>query len=141
SLILLPGCECECLQTERGPLGMGRVPAPLGNFNPLPSSPADAASTTDLGHQRQLLLSALEHPGVLPVPHLLTFQFLLCHLGKVAAHAESSGLCPRVLGEIFGPLLLGVGPAASAEVTPEFPVLFLQTLLQTKDPEADLPPP
>ncbi|XP_042300041.1 phosphatidylinositol 3-kinase regulatory subunit beta-like, partial [Sceloporus undulatus] len=101
----------------------------------------DAAPTTDLGHQRQLLLSALERPGVLPVPHLLTFQFLLCHLGKVAAHAESSGLCPRVLGEIFGPLLLGVGPAASAEVTPEFPALFLQTLLQTKDPEADLLPP
>ncbi|KAH0625706.1 hypothetical protein JD844_033905 [Phrynosoma platyrhinos] len=74
----------------------------------------DAAPTTDLGHRRQLLLSALERPGVLPVSHLLTLQFLLRHLDKVAAHGDSSGLCPRTLGEIFGPLLLR-GPLAARE--------------------------
>ncbi|XP_063003464.1 phosphatidylinositol 3-kinase regulatory subunit beta [Elgaria multicarinata webbii] len=90
---------------------------------------------------RAQLLSVLEPPAV-PLPHLLTLQFLLRHLAKVAEHAGSNGLCPRALGETFGPLLLrGGAPAASAEGALDFSVLFLETLLQAKDTESDLPPP
>ncbi|XP_048352605.1 phosphatidylinositol 3-kinase regulatory subunit beta-like [Sphaerodactylus townsendi] len=62
---------------------------------------------------RAQLLSALEPPG-LPLPHLLTLQFLLRHLAKAGEQAESNGLQPRVLGEIFGPLLLRRPAAAAA---------------------------
>ncbi|XP_015665531.1 phosphatidylinositol 3-kinase regulatory subunit beta [Protobothrops mucrosquamatus] len=89
--------------------------------------------------QKQLL-SVLESPAM-PLPHLLTFQFLLRHFSKVAEQAESNGLLPRTLSEIFGVLLLRLPAAASSETTPDFPTLFLETLLQTKDPEPDLPPP
>lgn len=54
---------------------------------------------------RKQLLLALESPAV-PLQNLLTLQFLLHHLGKVSQQAESNGLHPRALGEIFGPLLL-----------------------------------
>ncbi|XP_060550131.1 phosphatidylinositol 3-kinase regulatory subunit beta isoform X2 [Pantherophis guttatus] len=89
--------------------------------------------------QKQLL-SVLESPAM-PLPHLLTFQFLLQHFSKVAEQAESNGLSPRTLSEIFGVLLLRLPAAASSETTPDFPNLFLETLLQTKDTEPDLPPP
>lgn len=89
--------------------------------------------------QKQLL-SVLEPPAM-PLPHLLTFQFLLRHFSKAAEQAESNGLSPRTLSEIFGVLLLRPPPAASSETTPDFPTLFLETLLQTKDTEPDLPPP
>ncbi|XP_026526593.1 phosphatidylinositol 3-kinase regulatory subunit beta [Notechis scutatus] len=89
--------------------------------------------------QKQLL-SVLESPAM-PLPHLLTFQFLLRHFSKVAEQAESNGLSPRNLSEIFGVLLLRLPAAASSEATPDFPNHFLETLLQTKDTEPDLPPP
>ncbi|XP_058019205.1 phosphatidylinositol 3-kinase regulatory subunit beta isoform X1 [Ahaetulla prasina] len=89
--------------------------------------------------QKQLL-SVLESPAM-PLPHLLTFQFLLRHFSKVVEQAESNGLSPRTLSEIFGVLLLRLPAAASSETTPDFPNLFLETLLQTKDTEPDLPPP
>ncbi|XP_070604276.1 phosphatidylinositol 3-kinase regulatory subunit beta isoform X2 [Erythrolamprus reginae] len=89
--------------------------------------------------QKQLL-SVLESPAM-PLPHLLTFQFLLRHFSKVAEQAESNGLSPRALSEIFGGLLLRFPAAASSETTPDVPNLFLETLLQTKDTESDLPPP
>ncbi|XP_077187625.1 phosphatidylinositol 3-kinase regulatory subunit beta [Paroedura picta] len=89
---------------------------------------------------RAQLLSVLEPPG-LPVAHLLTLQFLLRHWGKVAEQAESSGLRPRALGEIFGPLLLRRPAAASTEAGPDFSVLFLETLLQTPETKLEQPPP
>uniref|UniRef100_A0A8C5SEI2 Phosphoinositide-3-kinase regulatory subunit 2 n=1 Tax=Laticauda laticaudata TaxID=8630 RepID=A0A8C5SEI2_LATLA len=89
--------------------------------------------------QKQLL-SVLESPAM-PLPHLLTFQFLLRHFSKVAEQAESNELSPRNLSEIFGVLLLRLPAAASSETTPDFPNHFLETLLQTKDTEPDLPPP
>ncbi|XP_007424544.1 phosphatidylinositol 3-kinase regulatory subunit beta [Python bivittatus] len=89
--------------------------------------------------QKQLL--SLLEPPAMPLPHLLTFQFLLRHFSKVAEQAESNGLSPRTLSEIFGVLLLRLPPAASSETTPDVPTLFLETLLQTKDTEPDLPPP
>ncbi|XP_061457443.1 phosphatidylinositol 3-kinase regulatory subunit beta [Rhineura floridana] len=89
---------------------------------------------------RKQLLSALEPPAM-PLPHLLTLQFLLRHLGKVAEQAESNGLWPQALGEIFGGLILRGGPAASAEGAPDFPALFLEILLQTKDSETACRPP
>ncbi|XP_032094088.1 phosphatidylinositol 3-kinase regulatory subunit beta [Thamnophis elegans] len=89
--------------------------------------------------QKQLL-SVLESPAM-PLPHLLTFQFLLRHFSKVAEQAESNGLSPRTLSEIFGVLLLRLPAAASSETAPDFPNLFLETLLQAKDTEPDLPPP
>lgn len=90
--------------------------------------------------QKQLL-SVLE-PPTLALPHLLTLQFLLRHLTKVAEQAESNGLWPRALGEIFGPLLLrGPASATSAEINFDYCVLFLETLLQTKESEPELPPP
>uniref|UniRef100_A0A670Y223 Phosphoinositide-3-kinase regulatory subunit 2 n=1 Tax=Pseudonaja textilis TaxID=8673 RepID=A0A670Y223_PSETE len=64
--------------------------------------------------QKQLL-SVLESPAM-PLPHLLTFQFLLRHFSKVAEQAESNGLSPRNLSEIFGVLLLRL-PAAARWVT------------------------
>lgn len=54
---------------------------------------------------RKQLLLALESPAV-PLQNTLTLQFLLRHLVKVSQQAESNSLHPRVLGEIFGPLLL-----------------------------------
>uniref|UniRef100_A0ACB8F0U2 Uncharacterized protein n=1 Tax=Sphaerodactylus townsendi TaxID=933632 RepID=A0ACB8F0U2_9SAUR len=68
---------------------------------------------------RAQLLSALEPPG-LPLPHLLTLQFLLRHLAKAGEQAESNGLQPRVLGEIFGPLLLRRPAAAAAAAASGF---------------------
>lgn len=65
--------------------------------------------------QKQLL-SVLESPAM-PLPHLLTFQFLLQHFSKVAEQAESNGLSPRTLSEIFGVLLLRL-PAAARWVAP-----------------------
>nr|XP_028569094.1 phosphatidylinositol 3-kinase regulatory subunit beta isoform X1 [Podarcis muralis]XP_028569095.1 phosphatidylinositol 3-kinase regulatory subunit beta isoform X1 [Podarcis muralis] len=89
---------------------------------------------------RQHLLSLLAPPAM-PLAHLLTLQFLLRHWAKVAEQAERNGLGPRALGELFGGLVLRGAPAASAEGTPDFSALFLELLLEAKDPEADLPPP
>ncbi|KAM6369167.1 LOW QUALITY PROTEIN: phosphatidylinositol 3-kinase regulatory subunit beta [Pluvialis apricaria] len=88
---------------------------------------------------RKQLLLALESPAV-PLQNTLTLQFLLRHLGKVSQQAESNSLHPRVLGEIFGPLLLQL-PGASPELSPDFSVLFLETLLQTKELEPEQLPP
>lgn len=88
---------------------------------------------------RKQLLLALESPAV-PLQNLLTLQFLLRHLGKVSQQAESNGLHPRALGEIFGPLLLRL-PGTSAELSPDFSGLFLETLLQVKDSEPEQVPP
>ncbi|EMP24073.1 Phosphatidylinositol 3-kinase regulatory subunit beta [Chelonia mydas] len=88
---------------------------------------------------RKQLLLALESPAV-PLQNLLTLQFLLHHLGKVSQQAESNGLHPRALGEIFGPLLLQL-PGTSAELSPDFSGLFLETLLQVKDSEPEQVPP
>ncbi|KAH1174797.1 phosphatidylinositol 3-kinase regulatory subunit beta [Mauremys mutica] len=88
---------------------------------------------------RKQLLLALESPAV-PLQNLLTLQFLLRHLGKVSQQAESNGLHPRALGEIFGPLLLRL-PGTSAELSPDFSGLFLETLLQGKDSEPEQVPP
>ncbi|NXP41811.1 P85B kinase, partial [Leiothrix lutea] len=76
---------------------------------------------------KQLLL-ALESPAV-PLQNTLTLQFLLRHLGKVSQQAESNSLHPRALGEIFG------------QLSPDFSVLFLETLLQTKELEPEQLPP
>uniref|UniRef100_A0A8C3UI70 Phosphatidylinositol 3-kinase regulatory subunit beta n=1 Tax=Catharus ustulatus TaxID=91951 RepID=A0A8C3UI70_CATUS len=76
---------------------------------------------------RKQLLLALESPAV-PLQNALTLQFLLRHLGKVSQQAESNSLHPRALAEIFGPLLLRL-PGASPELSPDFSVLFLETLL------------
>nr|XP_056723531.1 phosphatidylinositol 3-kinase regulatory subunit beta [Euleptes europaea] len=89
---------------------------------------------------RTQLLSVLEAPG-LPLPHLLTLQFLLRHLAKAGEQAESNGLRPRLLAEIFGPLLLRRPAAASTETSPDFSVLFLETLLRTVEPGLEKPPP
>ncbi|NWW44397.1 P85B kinase, partial [Pedionomus torquatus] len=88
---------------------------------------------------RKQLLLALESPAV-PLQNMLTLQFLLRHLGKVSQQAESNSLHPRALGEIFGPLLLRL-PGASPELIPDFSVLFLETLLQTKELETEQLPP
>ncbi|NXM79940.1 P85B kinase, partial [Oenanthe oenanthe] len=88
---------------------------------------------------RKQLLLALESPAV-PLQNALTLQFLLRHLGKVSQQAESSSLHPRALAEIFGPLLLRL-PGASPELSPDFSVLFLETLLQTKEVEPEQLPP
>ncbi|NXA12989.1 P85B kinase, partial [Sapayoa aenigma] len=88
---------------------------------------------------RKQLLLALETPAV-PLQNTLTLQFLLRHLGKVSQQAESNSLHPRALGEIFGPLLLRL-PGASSELSPDFSVLFLETLLQTKELEPEQLPP
>ncbi|XP_020636675.3 phosphatidylinositol 3-kinase regulatory subunit beta [Pogona vitticeps] len=89
--------------------------------------------------QKQLL-SVLELPAV-PLAHLLTLQFLLRHLAKVAEQAESNGLDARALGEIFGPLLFRPPAAASAEPTLDVSAFFLETLLQAKSFQPDAPPP
>ncbi|XP_060132485.1 phosphatidylinositol 3-kinase regulatory subunit beta [Zootoca vivipara] len=96
------------------------------------------ASQADSGRQHLLSLLA---PPAMPLAHLLTLQFLLRHWAKVAEQAESNGLGPRALGEVFGGLVLRGAPAASAEGTPDFSALFLELLLEVKDPEAELPPP
>ncbi|NWX47886.1 P85B kinase, partial [Steatornis caripensis] len=88
---------------------------------------------------RKQLLLALESPAV-PLQNTLTLQFLLRHLGKVSQQAESNSLHPRALGEIFGPLLLRL-PGASTELSPDFSVLFLEILLQTKELELEQLPP
>ncbi|KAM9254850.1 phosphatidylinositol 3-kinase regulatory subunit beta [Cariama cristata] len=88
---------------------------------------------------RKQLLLALESPAV-PLQNTLTLQFLLRHLGKVSQQAESNSLHPRALGEIFGPLLLRL-PGSSPELSPDFSVLFLEILLQTKELEPEQLPP
>ncbi|NWS64042.1 P85B kinase, partial [Chunga burmeisteri] len=88
---------------------------------------------------RKQLLLALESPAV-PLQNTLTLQFLLRHLGKVSQQAESNSLHPRALGEIFGPLLLRL-PGTSPELSPDFSVLFLEMLLQTKELEPEQLPP
>ncbi|XP_009470154.1 PREDICTED: phosphatidylinositol 3-kinase regulatory subunit beta isoform X2 [Nipponia nippon] len=86
---------------------------------------------------RKQLLLALESPAV-PLQNTLTLQFLLRHLGKVSQQAESNSLHPRALGEIFGPLLLRL---PGARYVPDFSVLFLEILLQTKELEPEQLPP
>ncbi|NXC46214.1 P85B kinase, partial [Penelope pileata] len=88
---------------------------------------------------RKQLLLALESPAV-PLQNTLTLQFLLRHLGKVSQQAESNSLHPRALGEIFGPLLLRL-PGPSPDLSPDFSVLFLEVLLQTKELELEQLPP
>lgn len=99
------------------PMAMG-IPVGLGGWtglsDPCPiclsseiASPAAAAAA--VGWRRQQLLAVLE-PPLVPLHNALTLRFLLQHLGRVAqqaqAQAQGSGLGPRALGEIFGPLLL-----------------------------------
>uniref|UniRef100_F7FWT7 Phosphoinositide-3-kinase regulatory subunit 2 n=1 Tax=Ornithorhynchus anatinus TaxID=9258 RepID=F7FWT7_ORNAN len=88
---------------------------------------------------RKQLLALLEPPGV-PLQNSLALHFLLRHLGKVAQQADRNGLSPRVLGEIFGPLLLRL-PISGAESTTDFSVLLLETLLQDQDEEQEPAPP
>ncbi|XP_044541048.1 phosphatidylinositol 3-kinase regulatory subunit beta-like, partial [Gracilinanus agilis] len=103
------------------------------------ASPAAAAATA--GWRRQQLQAALE-PPVVPLHNALTLRFLLQHLGRVAqrARAQGSGLGPRALGEIFGPLLLRL-PATGTEQSPDFSALFLEMLLQDQEEEQEPPPP
>ncbi|NWY07016.1 P85B kinase, partial [Nothoprocta ornata] len=120
-----------------------------GYLQDLPSPVVPAATHGDLlrilqeipqaENCRKQLLLALECPAV-PLQNALTLQFLLRHLGKVSQQAESNGLHPRALAEIFGPLLLRL-PGPSPELSPDFPVLFLETLLQTKELEQEQLPP
>lgn len=126
SMSRVPGL-CSSWATERG-FWVKRL---LGQFSPLVFwginlctlllfSPALTDASQPELWQKQLLL-VLEPPA-LALPHLLTLQFLLRHLAKVAEQAESNGLWPRALGEIFGPLLLR-GPASAtrwvtSQVTP-----------------------
>ncbi|XP_019393904.1 PREDICTED: phosphatidylinositol 3-kinase regulatory subunit beta [Crocodylus porosus] len=88
--------------------------------------------------QKQLLL-VLEPPAV-PLQNMLTLQFLLRHLAKVSQQADSNGLHPRVLGELFGPLLLRL-PGASSELSPDFSAVFLERLLQATELEPEQLPP
>ncbi|XP_038628106.1 phosphatidylinositol 3-kinase regulatory subunit beta isoform X1 [Tachyglossus aculeatus] len=88
---------------------------------------------------RKQLLALLEPPGV-PLQNSLALHFLLRHLGKVAQQADRNGLSPRVLGEIFGPLLLRL-PISGVEPTSDFSVLLLETLLQDQDEEQEPTPP
>ncbi|KYO33290.1 phosphatidylinositol 3-kinase regulatory subunit beta [Alligator mississippiensis] len=88
---------------------------------------------------RKQLLLVLEPPTV-PLQNMLTLQFLLRHLAKVSQQADSNGLHPRVLGELFGPLLLRL-PGASPELSPDFSAVFLERLLQATELEPEQLPP
>lgn len=116
---------------------------------------------------RKQLLLVLEPPTV-PLQNMLTLQFLLRHLAKVSQQADSNGLHPRVLGELFGPLLLRLpgaryvagcqllGPwegacmqrrrqpcfsPCSPELSPDFSAVFLERLLQATELEPEQLPP
>ena len=54
------------------------------------------------------LLKALEPPAV-PLPGLLTLQYLLRHLDRVGQSSPHNGLDPHTLALLFSPLLLPAG--------------------------------
>lgn len=51
------------------------------------------------------MLKALEPPAV-PLPGLLTLQYLLRHLDRVGQSSAHNGLDPHTLAFLFSPLLL-----------------------------------
>ncbi|XP_029470184.1 phosphatidylinositol 3-kinase regulatory subunit beta isoform X2 [Rhinatrema bivittatum] len=88
---------------------------------------------------RQQLLLLLKSSAI-PLQNVLTLQFLLRHFSKVCLQSEKNGLTPRMLGEIFGSLLLrpsGAGP----EPGPDYSALVLELLIPTWESQQEQPPP
>ncbi|KAM7081576.1 LOW QUALITY PROTEIN: phosphatidylinositol 3-kinase regulatory subunit beta [Ciconia maguari] len=90
---------------------------------------------------RKQLLLALESPAVRLQTRFTHLQFCSGNLGKVSQQAREHSLHPRALGEIFGPLLLRLPVPGTPELSPDFSVLFLEILLQTKELEPEQLPP
>uniref|UniRef100_A0A8C7MTQ9 Phosphoinositide-3-kinase regulatory subunit 2 n=1 Tax=Oncorhynchus kisutch TaxID=8019 RepID=A0A8C7MTQ9_ONCKI len=62
------------------------------------------------------LLKALEPPAV-PLPGLLTLQYLLRHLDRVGQSSPHNGLDPHTLALLFSPLLLPAGSEEDCQVS------------------------
>ncbi|XP_053320037.1 phosphatidylinositol 3-kinase regulatory subunit beta [Spea bombifrons] len=85
-------------------------------------------------------VSMIIQPPAVPLQHLLTFQHLLRHIWKVCDKSNSNGLTLKMAAEIFGPLLLRP-VITGAEAVPDYPILFLELLLQNKELPSEQHPP
>ncbi|XP_076151560.1 phosphatidylinositol 3-kinase regulatory subunit beta isoform X2 [Alosa pseudoharengus] len=89
--------------------------------------------------RRGPLRDLLEGPAV-PLQSRLTLHYLLRHLDKVAQHADSNGLGPHTLGQIFGPLLIGGSDTPSEADTELFALVLERLLLERVWEQEPLPP-
>ncbi|XP_063311654.1 phosphatidylinositol 3-kinase regulatory subunit beta [Pelobates fuscus] len=91
------------------------------------------------GPKRERILRIIQPPAV-PLQNALTFEYILRHIVKVCNKGNRNGLTLKTAAEIFGPLLLR--PVISgAEAVPDYPVLFLELLLQNGEVlQEQLPP-
>uniref|UniRef100_A0A8C8I6F7 Uncharacterized protein n=1 Tax=Oncorhynchus tshawytscha TaxID=74940 RepID=A0A8C8I6F7_ONCTS len=82
------------------------------------------------------LLKALEPPAV-PLPGLLTLQYLLRHLDRVGQSSPHNGLDPHTLALLFSPLLLPAGSEEDCQVSAQ----VLERLLVVRAWELEEMPP
>uniref|UniRef100_A0A673XB59 Phosphoinositide-3-kinase regulatory subunit 2 n=1 Tax=Salmo trutta TaxID=8032 RepID=A0A673XB59_SALTR len=82
------------------------------------------------------LLKALEPPAV-PLPGLLTLQYLLRHLDRVGQSSAHNGLDPHTLALLFSPLLLPAGSEEDRQVSAQ----VLERLLVVRAWELEEMPP
>ncbi|XP_023827803.1 phosphatidylinositol 3-kinase regulatory subunit gamma [Salvelinus sp. IW2-2015] len=82
------------------------------------------------------LLKALEPPAV-PLPGLLTLQYMLRHLDRVGQSSAHNGLDPHTLALLFSPLLLPAGSEEDCQVSAQ----VLERLLAVRAWELEEMPP
>ncbi|KAM8940371.1 phosphatidylinositol 3-kinase regulatory subunit beta [Pelodytes ibericus] len=90
--------------------------------------------------QKKMQVSMIIQPPAVPLQHVLTFNYLVRHIGKVCDEGTRNGLTLKMAAEIFGPLLFRA-VISGAEAVPDYPVLFLELLLQYGDSPPEEHPP
>nr|XP_047914850.1 phosphatidylinositol 3-kinase regulatory subunit gamma isoform X3 [Anser cygnoides] len=112
----------------------------------LPAPLIPPAVCTDLLHMAQETpgleecgqrARALLAPPALPQPHVLLLQDLAQHLGRLCQGSRKNRLSARLLGELFGELLLCPAPS-STEASPELCARILESLIVASE-AADVP--
>uniref|UniRef100_A0A8B9CGK5 Phosphatidylinositol 3-kinase regulatory subunit alpha n=1 Tax=Anser brachyrhynchus TaxID=132585 RepID=A0A8B9CGK5_9AVES len=112
----------------------------------LPAPLIPPAVCTDLLHMAQETpgleecgqrARALLAPPALPQPHVLLLQDLAQHLGRLCQGSRKNRLSARLLGELFGELLLRPAPS-STEASPELCARILESLIVASE-AADVP--
>ncbi|XP_054240607.1 phosphatidylinositol 3-kinase regulatory subunit gamma isoform X1 [Indicator indicator] len=112
------------------------LPSPLvppALYNDLVHMAQDTPGLEECGQRARALLA----PPALPQPQALLLQQLTHHFCRLCQGTRRSRLSPRLLGELFGELLLRPA-AASTEASPELRARILESLIMA-DEVAEVP--
>ncbi|XP_050756581.1 phosphatidylinositol 3-kinase regulatory subunit gamma isoform X2 [Gymnogyps californianus] len=107
------------------------LPSPLvppGLYSDLVHMAQETPGLEECGQRARALLA----PPALPQPQALLLRQLAHHFCRLCQDARRSHLSPRLLGELFGELLLRPA-AASTEASPELHARILESLIMASE--------